>query len=392
MAEHHILSPSGASRWMACTPSARLEEILSDTTSEAAEEGTLAHAIGELLINNHLGRIIKKDFDVRLKFFQSHKLFGGKEMMDYCEEYAAYVMERYNEALTRNADATIYLETKLDLNKYIPGGYGTADVLIISDDILDFIDLKYGKGVQVFADNNKQLMIYSLGAYEKFSLLFDFKISRKTIYQPRLDHIDTFEMPVKELLAWGEEELKPKAKLAWNGEGYYTPGDHCLFCRAKSQCKANAEFHMQLAKYEFKLADLLSDDELVSIFKQYETFKNWIEGVSKFMLSEAVKGKQWPGLKIVEGKANRKWTDEEIVRSYLLSKGYAEDDIMKPRKLKGLTDIQKEMGKAAFNRDLNNETYLIKPKGAPSLTTEDDPRPVFTPDAIIDFENLEIDE
>lgn len=387
MTEHALLSPSGASRWLACTPSARLEKLFEDTSSTAAAEGTLAHAIGELLIRRKLGNLPKKKFELELNTMKTHPLYESS-MLDYMEDYALFVLERYHEAQTRSADAHIYLETKFDLRAYIREGFGTGDVTIIGDEILDFVDLKFGKGVLVSAQENKQMMVYALGAYYKYGVLFNIKKVRMTIYQPRLDNIDTYEIDIDALLAWGDTYLRPRAKLAWNGEGSYEPGTHCQFCRARHNCQALADHHLQIAKYEFMAADLMTDEGIADIVNRYDTFVKWIESIYDYALSEAVKGKAWPGLKIVEGRSVRRYTDEKEVVAVLLKAGHQENDLYQPRKIKGITDMTKELGKSDFNKYLSD--LLIKPQGAPTLVSVDDKRPPLDKieQAKNDFESL----
>jgi hypothetical protein len=240
MPAHAILSPSGASRWLACTPSARLEAALPDKAGQAAAEGTLAHSIGEWMIKHKAGMVSKAKYNTYLKNLIAHDLYDNS-MLDHCEDYAAYVIETFNAAKVRTKDAVIMVETKLDLTKYVPEGFGTGDVIIVADHIMDFIDLKYGKGVQVSAEENKQLMLYALGALEMFDYLYDIHTIRMHIYQPRMDNISVFEIGVGELVYWAEEELTPKAKLAFAGEGEFCVGKHCQFCRARPTCKAHAD-------------------------------------------------------------------------------------------------------------------------------------------------------
>lgn len=383
---HALLSPSGAYRWFPCTPSARLEELFDDTTSEAAAEGTLAHSISELLISRKLGRTIKKKYDKELAEFKLHPLFEPS-MYDYCEDYANYVIERYNEALARNSDAKIFLETQFDLTKYIPEGFGTGDVCILADDYLDFIDLKYGKGVPVAAYDNKQLKIYGLGALDVYGLQFDIRIVRMTIYQPRLDNISTFELSASALEEWGVKDLMPRAAMAFDGTGNYAPGEHCRFCRAKVQCVANAEFQLQLDRHEFRKADLLDDSAIADILTRADAFENWIEAVKAWALDQAVQGRLFPGFKLVAGRSNRSYIDEVKVVETLVNLGHAEDDLYN-RKIKGIGDMEKELGKTDFNRHLTD--LLHKPPGKPTLVAETDPRPTLNRDAQAteDFKDL----
>lgn len=374
MSEHALLSPSGASRWLACTPSARLEQICDDTSSTAAQEGTLAHAISELVIGRKLGRVIKKVYDAKLEQFKAHDLYEPS-MLDHCEDYAAYVMERYAEALSHTPDAKIFLETKLDMTRYVPEGYGTGDVCIVADILLEFIDLKYGKGVRVDAQENKQLMLYGLGALDAYDMQFDISEIRMTIYQPRLDNISSFDMFTDNLKKWGDEYLQPRAKLAFDGNGEYAPGDHCRFCRAKTTCKANAAFQLELAQYEFRKADMMEDSEIADILKRYDAFVNWIEGVEEYALAEAVKGRKWPGFKVVAGKSNRTYISEIKVVETLVKLGHKEDDLYN-RKIKGIGDMEKELGKTDFNKYLTS--LIHKPQGKPALAPDTDPRPPYS--------------
>lgn len=388
MSDHALLSPSGASRWLACTPSARLEQLFKDNAGTAAEEGTLAHAISELLIGRKLSRVIKKVYDQKLAEFKAHPLYEPS-MFDYCEDYSVFVMEKYNEALAQTPDAKIFLETRLNMTKYVPEGFGTADVLIVADAKLVFIDLKYGKGVSVSAFENKQLLLYAVGAVDRFELDFDFSVVEMVIYQPRLDNISSFEITVSQLSAWCESTLKPRAILAFAGEGVYEPGDHCRFCRAKTTCKANAEYQLMLAKYEFMKADLLDEYGIADILTRSDSFTNWIEAVGKYALEEAVKGRHWPGFKVVAGRSNRSYIDEVEVVKKLVSLGHKEDDLYN-RKIKGIGDMETELGKTDFNKHLTD--LLHKPPGKPALVPESDPRPVLNraEQAAEDFKDINL--
>ena len=177
---------------------------------------------------------------------------------------------------------------------FIPEGFGTGDVVIIADHTLDFTDLKYGKGVPVSAQENKQMMLYALGALHEFGYMYDIRKVRMTIYQPRLDSISTYELTVEELMDWAHNELKPKAQLAFAGEGEYAPGDACRFCRAKVVCRAHADYNLQLAKYDFMDPQLLSDNEIADILTRADNFTKWLSAVSEHALAEAVNnGKRW---------------------------------------------------------------------------------------------------
>lgn len=384
---HSILSPSGASRWMACTPSARLEENFPDTTSDAAEEGTLAHALSELLIRHKLKWITKTEFNKELKKIETDKFYSGS-MFEYADDYSSFVIQRFNEAKKHTSDAELFIEQKIDLTRFIPEGFGTGDAFIVADGVLEFIDLKYGKGVKVNAFENKQMTIYALGAYLEFSILYDIQSVRMTIYQPRIDNIsDPYELSVKELLDWAENELKPKADMAFKGEGKYVPGDHCRFCKAKAMCKANAQKQMKpITSNHYKNPDLMNKLDVAYIVKEADAIKKWLTSVEDFALSEALKGEEFEGLKVVEGKSNRKYSDADAVAKALIGAGY-DEAIIYERNLLGITKMSETIGKKTMEELIGN--LIIKPSGKPALVDISDKRPVWN-SAAEDFKDIHI--
>lgn len=368
---HAVLSPSSAERWLNCTPSARLEESFADKKSEYASEGTLAHKLGELLISE---KFTGKKYPEFWKEIQASEYYS-ENMLQYCDDYATFVLEQLSAAQARTKDAAFYLERKLDLTEYIPEGYGTGDAVIIADSVMDLTDLKYGKGVPVSCTNNRQMMLYALGALKEFEALYDIQTVRLTIYQPRIDNISSWEISVEDLLEWGEFELKPLAEMAFKGEGPFRAGKHCQFCKAKPTCKAAADFNLQLAEYDFKPQTLLTEDEIADILNKAAMFTNWIESVQEYALDQAVNnGKKWPGYKVVEGRSNRKYVDETLVANRLLKAGFAEE-IIYTKKVSGITALEKEIGKKDFASLL--EGLLIKAPGKPCLVQLADKRPEY---------------
>ena len=369
---HAILSPSGASRWLNCPPSARLEQTFPDSSGEAALEGTLAHELGETLLRLNLfpeptlnGTLIKIQKDERFT----------PDMWDHASNYANYVIETFREAQAITKDAVIQIEANLNLTDYVPEGFGTGDAVIIADGTMDIIDLKYGKGVNVSCENNKQMMLYALGGLREFDYMYDIQNVRMTIYQPRMDNISTFEMSVKDLQEWAENVLKPIAKLAFEGKGEFKVGDHCRFCRAKAVCKANANENLELAKYDFAESVLLSDAEVADILSRASAFKSWLTSVEEMALTEAVeKGRNWPGFKLVEGRSNRVYVDEEKVALTLTREGFSEDEIYL-KKLLGITAMEKAITKKTFENVLGG--LIIKPQGKPTIVPENDKRPAW---------------
>lgn len=382
MAKHAILSASGASRWIACPPSARLEQNFENKTSAAAEEGTLAHELGELSLRLQLGEMTKRKFSSEFKKIESNELYT-KDMPDYVEIYTDTCMEKVAEARAKTPDAILSIEQRLDFSEWVPEGFGTGDFVIIADGTMEICDLKYGKGVPVSAIGNKQMRLYALGAIAEFEFLYDIEKVKMTIIQPRLDSISTDEMTAEDLLKWAESELKPTAELAFKGEGEFCAGDHCTFCNAKAVCKARADKNMELAKYEFADSNVLNELEIADILGKADELAKWAKDVQEYALDVSVnKGVVFPGYKVVEGKSNRKYTDEAKIAEILLEQGFIET-IIYTKKLTGITNMESAIGKKEVNRLIGD--YIEKPPGKPTLAVESDKRPVFN-SAKADFE------
>jgi len=374
MALHAVLSASSAYRWMICTPSSRLEQNYENKTSTFAAEGTLAHELGELGLKHSLGEISTRKFNMELKKIEANELFT-KDMPDYVSMYTDTCMEKSAEAKMKTKDALFKIEQRLNFSKWVPEGFGTGDFVIIADGTMEICDLKYGKGVPVSAIDNKQMRLYALGAITEFEFLYDIKNVRMTIIQPRLDSISTDEITSVELLKWADEFVKPMAALAFKGEGEFCPGGHCGFCRAKAVCKARADKNMELAKYEFAKPTTLDYEDIAFILGKADELAKWAKDIQTYALEKAVEGEEFPGWKIVEGRANRKYTDEVLIAKTLLDNGYRNSSIYKPDELFGISAMEKSIGKKVF-AELIGE-YIEKPQGKPVLVIETDKRKVF---------------
>ena len=372
MAAHAILSASGSHRWLNCPPSAQLEKQFPEESSEYAAEGSFAHSLAELKLRRELGQIVDKTYRRQLKEMEKNEFFSSG-LVDYIENYLALVGEHISEARTRSKDAVILLEQRLDFSAWVPEGFGTGDLVIVADGILEVIDLKYGKGVPVSAEDNSQMRLYGLGAVSQFGCLYDIQKVRMTICQPRLDSVSTDEMSMEELLIWAGKYLLPRAKMAHAGEGEYSAGDHCQFCRARYTCRARAEANLELAKMDFQDPALLSDEEIAEVLGRADALQKWAADVLTYALDQAENhGKKWPGWKLVEGRSNRKYTDEDAVARVLTGAGYAEK-LIYIRSLLGITAMEKAVGKKRFDELLKG--MLIKPPGKPTLVPESDKRP-----------------
>ncbi|ABY92526.1 DUF2800 domain-containing protein [Thermoanaerobacter sp. X514] len=361
MSKHAILSASGAHRWMNCTPSARLELEFDDNSGEAAAEGTAAHALSEHKLRKALKMRSKKPVSP----------YDSDEMDNYTDGYVEFVLEVIEQAKKICSDPLILIEQRLDFSKYVPEGFGTGDCLIIADGTLHIIDFKYGQGVLVSAEDNPQMKLYALGALDLFDGIYDIEMVSMTIYQPRRENVSTSTVSKENLYQWAEEVLKPKAELAFNGDGNYCPGEWCQFCRAAVKCRARAEAKMKLATFEFALPPLLSDEEIADILSSIGDLTNWANEIIAYATDAAVNhGKKWTGFKVVEGRSNRKYKDEEAVAEAAKNAGYR--DIYK-QSLITITEMEKLMGKSKFNEILGE--LVMKPPGKPTLVPVSDKRP-----------------
>lgn len=365
MAKNHaLLGASSSARWLVCTPSARLEAMFPDEQSPYAAEGTVAHDLAESILRHKLeGKKLPK---------HDH----STEMVEAVNRYVDICEEKVNEARARSSDAEAMIEARLDFSRWVPEGFGTGDMVIVADGILEVIDLKYGKGVPVSAIENTQMRLYALGAYDANEFLYDIKTVRMTIVQPRLDSVSTDEMALEKLLDWGED-IKPIAQRAWDGLGECTPCDYCNFCKARHTCRALADTCLAaFYKDGGKLNQLLTDREVSDILGMKDLITKWIKGVYDFAYEKALSGeKQWPGYKLVEGTSRRTITDPEAAARTLLDNGYKEEDIFKPRELEGITNLQKVLGKKGVSEYL--EAFIDKPEGKPTLVPESDKRPAI---------------
>ncbi len=372
MPEYHaLLGPSSAAMWMACPPSARLGEKIKDTGSEYAAEGTLAHHVGELLLREKWENM---DISVDIAAAQTDPLYSAS-MLEYMKAYADFVEERMAEAHASCPDPHIFIEQRISFTDYVPHGFGTSDVVIITDGQMEVVDLKYGAGIPVSAEGNPQMRIYGLGAYLAWCWAYDIQRVRMTIYQPRLDSISSDTMTVTDLLEWAEKELKPRAALAWEGKGEFNPGEkQCKWCKAAATCRARAEYQMELAKHDFAPPPTLDESEIADILTRLPEFKAWVKQLEEYAQDAAVNhGVHFPGYKVVEGRSNRKYTNEDAIADQLIRAGFSSAAIYKPKELLGITAMEKLVGKKKFGELAGK--YIIKPEGAPTLVPLSDKRP-----------------
>ena len=359
---HALLSASSSHRWLNCPPSARLCEDYEDKGSEYAQEGTDAHSLCEHKLKAALGMDSANPTET-LSFYS--------EEMEQCAcDYAAYVMELVAEAKETCKDPVVLVEQRLDFSRFVQEGFGTGDCVIIADGTLYIVDYKHGKGVEVSAVDNPQMMLYALGALELFDGIYDIDTVQMAIFQPRRDNVSVCVMAKDDLLAWAEGELAEKAKLAYDGEGGFACGDWCRFCKAKAACRKRAEYNLEMAKYDFAMPATLEDAEIAAILARADELSSWAEDVQEFALQQALGGVRYEGWKLVRGRSNRKYTDEAAVAEAVKKAGFNPYE----EKLLGITAMTAALGKKKFADIIEKAGLTEKPPGKPALVPASDKR------------------
>ena len=363
MAKHAILSASSSHRWLNCPPSARLCEAYEDKGSDYAAEGTDAHALCEFRLKQALGIPAENPIE-NLSWY-------NEEMEECAAGYAAYVVELLETAKQTCSDPVVMIEQRVDFSCWVQEGFGTADCILIADGVLNIVDYKHGKGVEVSAEGNTQLSLYSLGALEIFDGIYDIDRVCVHIFQPRKSNVVSSMMDKIDLYEWADTELTEKAQLAYEGQGSFSCGEWCRFCKAKAECRERAEVNLALARYEFQSPALLDDEEIADILGKVDALTAWAADVKEYALQQAVSGKEWTGWKLVEGRSNRKYTNDAVVAAAVESAGFDPYE----RKVLGITAMQKLLGKSRFEELL--APYIEKPQGKPTLVPESDKRPAM---------------
>lgn len=361
MRQHAFLSASAAHRWIACPPSAALQEKYEDKGSEFAAQGTDAHTLAEWKARRLLD-IDQPDPRENLSWYD-------QEMDEATDQYALLIAETIAEAKETCDDPCVMIEQQVDFSRWVPDGFGTADALVISSGHMWVIDLKYGTGVEVSAEHNPQMCCYALGALELLDDLYGINTVTMTIFQPRRGNISEWTVTRPDLLQWAEDVLRPAADLAIAGKGDYCPGDHCRFCKARRECRARTDAQLQMMRYDFQLPPTLTDDEIEDILKQADQLIAWAEDIKSYALESAIGGKRWNGFKLVEGRSVRRYTNEDAVARAVLADG--KDPYEK--KLLGVTAMTKLLGRKHFEEVLGG--LVEKPRGKATLVPESDKRP-----------------
>jgi len=365
MTAHAILSASGSKRWLSCTPSARLEATLPEQKRSAngfdfSQEGTMAHSLGEIKLRLYYEQIGSEEYDREYEIIKNTPYYND-DFEANVDNYVLYVRSQIGEG-----DTPLF-EQRVDFSDWVPDGFGTADVVILSKHSIRVIDLKFGKGVPVSALDNTQLRLYALGAYSKFKEDFpDIKEVSYTIHQPRLDSISTDGTSVTKLVDWANYFVKPKAKKAWSGSGEFLPGEWCQFCRAKAQCRARSDFNTELARQEFKDPPLLSEDEVSEVLTKAQNLRTWVNDVEEYALTRAVDQSIIPpGFQLSTTVTHRKISDSALAATVLVEKGMDPVAIWEQPKLKSIAALEKLGPKGQVAAWLGN--LVLRPEGQPKL-------------------------
>ena len=363
MTAHALLSASGSKRWLSCTPSAKLEATLPEQKRghgafDFSQEGTTAHSLAEAKLRYYFGQIGTEEYENEVSTIKATPYYND-DFEAHVDSYVLYVRSQIGEG-----DVPLF-EQRVDFSDWVPDGFGTADVVILSKHAIRVIDLKFGKGVPVSAIDNTQLRLYALGAWSKFKEEYpNIKEVSYTIHQPRLDSISTDGTSVAKLVDWANYFVKPKAKKAWSGSGEFLPGEWCQFCRAKAQCRARSDYNTELAKQEFKAPPLLDDDEISLVISKAQQLKTWVNDVEEFALNRAVTENILPpGYQLSITKTHRKIADSALAATVLVEKGMSPEVIWEAPKLKSIASLEKiNKQVAAWLGEL-----VLRPEGEPKL-------------------------
>ena len=364
---HALLSASSSARWLACPPSAVANELYAEVDTEYTQEGTLAHEVAEGIAS---GRI--KPGEGWLDRDPLGNPTGvTSEMIECAQNYHDYIQEQ----VKRNT-ATVLLEQRVDFSPWVPDGFGTADCIIIQGNTMDVIDYKYGKGVAVSAKDNPQMKLYGLGALNDYGFAFDVEIVRLHIYQPRLNNIDVYELSAEELITWADGIVKPTAEMAAKGEGEYTPGEHCRFCRHAGRCRALAQICTEYVNTHGMNAsvEVLAPWEVAEALAMESMITLWLKRVREYALTTMLDGGEIPGYKVVAGRGSRGWADELEVATALKAAGYSQEDITKTEIL-SVAAMEKALGKKKVGELVGGQ--ILSYTGAPTVVHQSDKRPVY---------------
>lgn len=370
---HAKLSASGASRWATCPGSVQMEDGIPDKESIYAQEGTLAHEMSELKLKHYLDPkgFGKRKLNAAIKKLKENELYQA-EMESYTDTYVDFIKEK---ALSFPSNPYIEIEKRVDFSRWVDGGFGTCDCVLIHGSTLSIIDLKYGKGVPVSSEQNEQLILYALGAYDAFNLIYNLDKIELNIVQPRINNFSTWEISLTELLLWGDY-FKVQAEKALGGNGELVPSAKaCKFCKARDICTARAENNLSLES-EIKLKpNEIPKDKLYEYISRGEDIAKWVADLKAYALDMCLKGEDVKGLKAVAGRTSRSWTNQDEAINKLIEGGIDEAIIYDKVPLT-LAKLEKALGKQQFTTLVGD--LVVTSEGKPTLVFENDKRPAIT--------------
>lgn len=369
---HAKLSASGASRWSTCPGSVQMEDGIPDKESIYAQEGTLAHEMSELKLKHYLDPkgFGKRKLNAAIKKLKENELYQA-EMESYTDTYVDFIKEK---ALSFPSNPYIEIEKRVDFSRWVDGGFGTCDCVLIHGSTLSIIDLKYGKGVPVSSEQNEQLILYALGAYDAFNLIYNLDKIELNIVQPRINNFSTWEISLTELLLWGDY-FKVQAEKALGGNGELVPSAKaCKFCKARDICTARAENNLSLES-EIKLKpNEIPKDKLYEYISRGEDIAKWVADLKAYALDMCLKGEDVKGLKAVAGRTSRSWTNQDEAINKLIEGGIDEAIIYDKVPLT-LAKLEKALGKQQFTTLVGD--MVVTSEGKPTLVFENDKRPAI---------------
>lgn len=375
--KHALLGASSAARWIACTPSARATENLPDEETKYAAEGTRAHELCETILRNNLlwweSNKPMREISPQLISIPPIDAIRDAEMIKAANQYVSFIHDLWVGYAVR---PMVFIEQEVDVSRWVPGGFGTCDCLLIGDGILHIIDFKYGQGVPVNPEHNPQLMYYALGAYALFDGIEEVDTVRLSIVQPRMqEEPQTWELPLADLLTWAREVLQPAAELAWRGEGEFVTGEHCRFCKAHPNCRAWKDKYGPLAGFEpYPEPATLSDEELGEWLQKLEGLAAYAKDLEEYAQQAILDGRSLPGWKLVQGRSTRKWTDQDAAFRQMEHDGI-DEAMLYTRTPISLTAAERMIGKKKFAETMS--AFITRAPGAPKLAAASDPRPAY---------------
>ena len=382
--DHALLSASSAELWLNCPGSALANAQYADEASDYAKEGTVAHEVAEAYVHSTLMRTSHSELAAALDGLREK--WGAdavtREMLECAEGYAAYIAERIT------SSCVVMLEQKLDFSRWVPDGFGTGDCIIIDNSVLTIIDYKYGQGVQVESEGNPQMRLYALGAINDYGCVYDFDTVRMRIYQPRINNVSESSMSVADLLAWADEVVVPAAAEALSGEASFHAGQHCRkFCKHAGRCPELMRHCSNFVESHGLRADVphLSDEDYLIIMQMEPLIKKWLEATTRAATNQILAGNPIAGLKVVEGRSLRKWTNDDAVYSELLRLGHDAETVLEPRKVLSVAMLEKALGKKKVAEQVGE--FITRNPGKPTLVLSSDSRPDYDPGA--EFEVLD---